>query len=106
MPKFLFKASYTADGARGLIKEGGSARRAAVDQSIQKAGGRMEAFYYAYGADDAYVLADLPSAAVALAFSLQVNASGSVTLSTTPLVTPEEIDAAAKATVGYRPPGA
>ena len=106
MPKFLLKASYTAEGTRGLLKEGGTARRATVEQSIQKAGGKMESFYYAYGDDDAYILADLPSASVALALSLSVNASGAVRLSTIPLISPEEVDAATKLGVAYRPPGA
>ena len=35
-----------------------------------------------------------------------VNQSGTVRLTTHPLLTPEEFDRAAKKTVGYRPPGA
>jgi uncharacterized protein with GYD domain len=106
MPKFLVKASYNADGARGLVKEGGSGRRSAVDKLIQGSGGRVEAFYFAYGDADAYVIADFPDAASALAISLAVNASGAVRLSTIPLITMEEMDAAAKKNVAYRAPGA
>ena len=106
MPKFLIKASYTAEGARGLMKEGGSARRAAVEKLIQGLGGRIEAFYYAYGDADAYIIAEVPDASIGLSLSLAVNASGAVQLSMTPLITPEEMDAAAKRTVAYRAPGA
>lgn len=106
MPKFMIKASYSADGARGLLKEGGSARRAAVQKLVEGIGGRVEAFYYAYGEDDAYVITDVPDAASGLAISLAVNASGAVRLSTIPLITPEEIDAAVKKSVAYRAPGA
>jgi uncharacterized protein with GYD domain len=106
MPKFMIKASYTAEGARGLLKEGGTARRAAVQKIIEGIGGKVEAFYFAYGEDDAYVITDLPDAASGLAVSLAVNASGAVRLSTIPLITPEEIDAAAKKSVQYRAPGA
>jgi uncharacterized protein with GYD domain len=106
MPKFLIKASYTTEGARGLAKEGGSARRTSVRQSLEKIGGTMEAFYFAYGEDDAYVLVDVPNASTALALSLAVNASGAVRLTTIPLITPEEVDAASKIAVGYRAPGA
>jgi uncharacterized protein with GYD domain len=106
MPKFLIKASYTTDGARGLLKEGGTARRAAVVKLIEGMGGKVEAFYYAYGEDDAYIISDLPDATAGLAFSLAVNASGAVRLSTIPLITPEEIDAACKKSVPYRAPGA
>ena len=105
MPKFLIKVSYTADGVKGLLKDGGSKRRATVQQLIEGMGGKLEAFYYAYGADDAVIIADLPDAYRGLAISLTVNAAGAVRLSTTPLITPEEIDAASKKSVGYTPPG-
>lgn len=105
MPKFLIKASYNQDGVRGLIKEGGSKRRAAVQRLIEGMGGKLEAFYYAYGEDDVVIIADLPDAAAGIAISLTVNASGAVRLATTPLITPEEIDAASKKTVDYKAPG-
>src|SRR5688572_8557090 len=106
MAKFLIKATYTTDGVRGLLKEGGTKRRAAVQEIIEAAGGKLEAFYYAYGADDAFIIADLPDATTGLAISLTVNASGAVRLSTLPLITPEELDAASKKSVKYRAPGA
>ena len=106
MPKFLVKATYTADGARGLVKEGGSARRAVVQKMVEGLGGKLESFYFAYGEDDAYIVSDLPDAASGLALALAVNASGAVRLSTIPLITPEEIDVAAKRAVNYRAPGA
>ena len=106
MPKFLIKVAYTADGARGLLKEGGSKRRAAVQKIIEGAGGKLDAFYYAYGEHDAYIIADLPDATSGLAISLTVNASGAVRLSTVPLITPEEIDAASKKGIKYKAPGA
>ena len=106
MPKFLIKASYNADGARGLMKEGGTARRAVVEKLVQGLGGKVEAFYFAYGDADAYVITDVPDAAAGIAISLAVNASGAVRLATIPLITPEEIDAAAKKVVSYRAPGA
>jgi uncharacterized protein with GYD domain len=106
MPKIMVKASYNADGIRGLIKEGGTGRRAAVQKLIEGLGGKIEAFYFAYGEYDAYVIVDLPDAAAGLAVSLAVNASGALRLSTVPLITPEEMDAASKKSVTYRAPGA
>jgi uncharacterized protein with GYD domain len=106
MPKFLIKASYSPEGARGLMKEGGTARRAAIQKLIEGIGGKVEAFYYAYGEDDAYVITDVPDAASGIAVSLAVNASGAVRLATIPLITPEEIDAAIKKSIPYRAPGA
>jgi uncharacterized protein with GYD domain len=105
MPKFLIKASYNADGVRGLLKEGGSKRRAAVQKIVEGLGGKLEAFYYAYGEDDAVIIVDLPDVTSGLAISLTVNASGAVRLSTTPLLAPEEIDAASRKTVDYKAPG-
>jgi uncharacterized protein with GYD domain len=106
MPKFLIKASYTTDGARGLLKEGGTGRKAAVQKLIESMSGKVEAFYFAYGEDDAYVIVDMPDATSGLALSLAVNASGAVRLATIPLITPEEIDLASKKSVSYRAPGA
>ena len=106
MPKFLLKASYTSEGAKGLVKEGGTGRRAAVQKVVDAVGGKMEAFYFAYGADDAVVITDLPDATAAIAVSLAVNATGAVRASTVPLITAEEMDAATKRSVPYRAPGA
>jgi len=106
MPTYLWHASYTADGTKGLLKDGGSKRRATVQQMVENAGGRLHAFYYAFGEADVYGIAEFPDHATAAALSLTINASGAVNLRTTVLVTPEEIDAAAKKSVTYRPPGA
>ena len=104
--KFMIQASYTAEGARGLLKDGGSARRALVQKIVEGAGGTLECFYYAYGNHDVVAISDMPDTASAIALSLAVNASGAVRLSTTPLITPEEIDAASKKAMTYRAPGA
>ena len=106
MPKVMVKVSYGSEGVRGLIKEGGTQRIAAVKQLIEGLGGRLEAFYFAYGEDDAYVITDLPDAATGIAISLAVNASGAVSLRTIPLITPAEMDAACRQAIPYRPPGA
>lgn len=68
--------------------------------------GKVESFYFAFGDIDAYVIADAPDAQTAAAMSLAVNATGAVHLRTTVLLTPEEMDAAMKKSVSYRPPGA
>jgi uncharacterized protein with GYD domain len=106
MAKYLIKASYTKDGAKGLLKEGGSSRRTEVEKTINAMGGRVEAFYYAFGEADAVIIIDVPDASTAAALSLAVNAAGAVRLATIPLLTPEEIDAASKKSVSYRAPGA
>ena len=105
MPKYLMQANYVGEGIKGLLKEGGTARRAAAEQAVKSVGGKVEAFYYAFGDTDVYLIADMPDNATMAASALQVSASGLVTVKTTVLMTPEEVDQAAKKTANYRPPG-
>ena len=105
MPKFLLKASYNTDGTKGLLKDGGTSRKALVQKLIKGLGGKVEAFYYAFGETDVFVIVDLPDNVTAAAYGLVVNAVGAVRISTTPLLTPEEVDEACKKTVPYTPPG-
>jgi uncharacterized protein with GYD domain len=105
MPKYLTVASYTPEGAKGLLKEGGTARRAAVEKLMKSLGGRLEAFYFAFGESDAYIITEVPDNVTVAALSLSVSASGSIHTKTIVLLTPEEIDQAAKKTVKFRPPG-
>ena len=105
MPKYLVQANYVGEGLKGLLKEGGSGRRAAVEKLFGSVGGRIEAFYYAFGDTDLFVIADVPDNVTAAALSLTVNAAGAATARITVLLTAEELDAAAKKTATYRPPG-
>jgi uncharacterized protein with GYD domain len=105
MPKYLTVASYTNEGAKGLLKEGGTARRAAVEKLMKSIGGKLETFYFAFGDHDAYIISEGPDNVTAAAISLAVNASGAIKTKTIVLLTPEEIDQATKKTVKFRPPG-
>jgi len=104
MPKYLIEASYNTNGVKGLMKEGGAARRAAAEGLVKSMGGTVEAFYYAFGNADAYVVIDLPDDVSAAAASMAVNASGAVTLKTTVLITAEEMDEAVQRGADYAPP--
>lgn len=105
MPKYLIQGNYAGDGLKGLLKEGGSGRRAAIEKLVVSVGGKVEAYYFAFGDTDVFIIADLPDNATAAALSLTVSAAGAATAKTTVLLTPEEIDAAAKKGITYRPPG-
>ncbi|HQY91161.1 GYD domain-containing protein [Caldilinea sp.] len=105
MAKYLIQASYVGEGVKGLLKDGGSVRRAAVEKLAKSVGGAVEVFYYAFGESDLYIIGDFPDNAAVAAVALTVNASGTATCKTTVLLTPEEIDAAAKKTPSYIPPG-
>jgi len=106
MAKFLISASYTSDGTRGLLQEGGSGRKNAIQKALQSLGGSLDAMYFAYGENDVVLIADVPDAVSGLALSLAANASGTVSVKTTPLITIEEMDDACKKVVMYRPAGA
>ena len=106
MPRYMIEGSYTAEGAKGLLQEGGSSRRDTVKKVIEGMGGTLEAFYYTFGHRDVVAIYSAPDDVTAAALSLAVNQSGKVSLTTHPLLTPDDFDQAAKKTVGYRPPGA
>jgi uncharacterized protein with GYD domain len=106
MRTYLWRVSYTATGSQGLLGEGGTSRRATLEELVGGLGGNIDAWYYAFGDHDLYVIANLPSDEVAAAVSLQVAASGAAQIHTTVLLTAEQIDAAAKTSVAYRSPGA
>ena len=107
MPKYLFHGSYTVEGVRGLLKEGGSSRKAHFEKNVANLGGQVEVFYYAFGGDDVYAIADLPDNISSAALSFALNAGGGFKVSTIALLDTEEIDKATmKApSVGYHPPG-
>jgi uncharacterized protein with GYD domain len=106
MPKYLIQASYTSRGVEGIRSKGGTSRRDAVADTIRGLGGQLESFYFGFGDQDAYVIADLPDNEAAAAIALNVNAAGGASARTIVLLTPEQVDEAAKRSVDYRPPGA
>jgi uncharacterized protein with GYD domain len=105
MAKYLVEASYTREGVAGVQAKGGSSRRDAVAEMAAGLGGKVESFYFGFGERDAYVVVELPDNEAAAAVALAVNASGGATVRTTVLLTPEQVDEAAKRSVDYRPPG-
>lgn len=106
MGRYMFKGSYSTEGVKGVLKDGGTGRRKAIEEAIKSIGGKLEAVYFAFGDTDVYVIVDGIDDTQALAFSLGVAQSGTLSKAvTTVLLTPEEIDRAAKTTLSYRPPG-
>jgi uncharacterized protein with GYD domain len=105
MAKFLFKASYSSEGVRGVAAKGGSARREAIAQLFDAHGGKLEGFYFAFGDTDVYAFAELPGNETATAIALAINADGRTKVQTVVLLTPEEVDEAARTSVDYVGPG-
>jgi len=105
MSKYLWHVSYTPEGMKGVLKEGGTSRREMVEKLAANMGGTIESFHFAFGESDAYIIGDFPSNVDVAALAMNVAAAGAVSLKTTVLLTPEEVDEATKKTVDYRPPG-
>jgi len=105
MPKYLIQANYTAEGLEGLMKEGGSSRRAAVEQFLQELGGKLEAYYFAFGQNDVFAIVELPDHLKAATAALTIGTTGTANLNTTVLISPEEMDQVTKTSTTYRPPG-
>jgi uncharacterized protein with GYD domain len=105
MPKYLIEASYSSEGVKGVAAKGGTARREAVQQLITSMGGSIESFYFAFGDADVYVIAELPSDEAATGLALSINQSAATSIKTVVLLTPEQVDAAAKMVPEYKPPG-
>ncbi len=105
MPMYLWQSTYTADGIRGVVQEGGTARRQVVEEVLESVGGRLVDMYYAFGVTDTYCIVDLPDNASAAAAALAITARGAIRVNTIVLLTPEEIDEAVQKSIDYRPPG-
>jgi uncharacterized protein with GYD domain len=109
MAKYLIEASYSQAGLKQLIKDGGTGRRAAVEAATKALGGKVESMYFAFGTSDIYAIVEAPDNVTAAAFALAVGGTGiAAHLKTIVLLTPEEVDQAAKksAAAGYRAPSA
>ena len=105
MPKYLLEVNYTLEGLKGVVAKGGSARKAAAASAAKSVGGKIDAFYFAFGGTDVFVIADMPDNEAAAALALTVSAAGGASVKTVVLLTPDQIDAATGRDVKYKPPG-
>ena len=105
MKKYLITGTYSAEGTKALIKEGGTKRKNAIDKMLAGLGGKVESFYYSTGEHDVYVIIEFQDDTNAAAVTLAVNSSGMVRISTTPLISVKDMDASCKRTITYRAPG-
>ncbi len=104
MPKYLWRVSYSQEGARGLIAQGGSARQAAITEMVESVGGHVDVCYFAFGEDDLFVIGDVPNEVAAAALAIRTAAAGGAISHTVALLTPEQIDEAVARKVTYQPP--
>ncbi|MFD0489550.1 GYD domain-containing protein [Saccharopolyspora spinosporotrichia] len=106
MPKYLVQGSYTAEGTKGVLAEGGTGRREAVERVLSSCGGSLESMYFAFGPDDFHIVVDMPDDVSMAATAMAVRATGAVTSRAVQLLRPEEIDEAARKNLDFRAPGA
>jgi uncharacterized protein with GYD domain len=104
MSKYLVQFSYTDEGLKGLLKEGGTKRREALDQALKSVGAKLESFHFAFGEADGFAIVDGPQEG-SLGLLITIGSTGAVKLKTTVLITAEEMDRAVKKDVSYRAPG-
>jgi uncharacterized protein with GYD domain len=105
MPKYLFYGSYSPEGMKGVMVEGGTGRVEAARQALKSANGSLEAFYFAFGDNDFYIIVNLPDNISAAAVTSIGNSSGAFSIKSVVLLTPEEIDEMVKKTIDFRAPG-
>jgi uncharacterized protein with GYD domain len=107
MAHYLVQASYNRQGITDLMRIPED-RSAPVRAMVENLGGKIEAFYYAFGDYDVVVIVELPDNVTMAAVSMAVGAGGAVeSFKTTVLLSMNEaVEAMRKAgTIGYQPPG-
>ena len=108
MPLYLTKFSYSPQTWARLIGNPED-RRKAAQAYIESVGGKLNGFWYAFGAHDGYTLWEAPDNVSMAAVALALSAGGALSsVETTVLLTVDEtMDALHRAgQVGYRAPGA
>ena len=106
MAKYMVLGNYNAQGAAGLIAQGGSARVNAIKALCKQIGGKLESCYFSFGDYDIVAVIEAPDNVSMTAASLAVAASGIVSMKTIVLLSAKEMDEAATKVPGYKPPGA
>lgn len=105
MPRYLWQVTYSAEGARGLLAEGGTARRDEITHMVESVGGTVEACYFALGAHDLIVIGTVPDDVAASTLAVRTAASGAARSEAVSLLTPEQLDEAVGRAAEYRAPG-
>jgi uncharacterized protein with GYD domain len=113
MPKYLLQGKYTQQGVQGLRATdpptpgyySPTERVTRVTEDIVRAGGSVDAYYFAFGDVDIVIIADFPDHASVTAFTLAVNELGTTSMTTTVLILPSEVDHAIALPGNVRPPG-
>ena len=107
MARYLIQASYNQQGISDLVGNPHD-RAAALRPVVERLGGRIVTFDYAFGDYDVVVNIEAPDNVSAAALAMAVGSGGAVSdYKTTVLLTMEEAVEAMRRATGaeYRPPG-
>lgn len=105
MAKFLVRATYSAEGFKGVVNDKASGRKVALEKALASVGAKLEAMYFTFGDYDLVTIVDAPDNATVMAVGVSAWSPGLARTSTTPLLTIEEAAQAVKKSVQYRGPG-
>ena len=106
MPKYMMRGRYTPAGLAGAVNEGFALREQYIVQLAQLLNSEVEALYRGVGDEHFFIVLDTPDAIAAAARTLATNVTGATSVSTTPVFTSEEMDAARDQMPEYRAPAA
>ena len=106
MARYMIHASYSTQGMSDLVNNPQD-RAANLRPVIERMGGKMESFDYAFGDFDAVVIVDMPDNTAVASVAMAVGASGAISSIKTTLIPMEEAMQAMRQAigVGYRGPG-
>ena len=92
--RYLVRAVLTAEGLKNLQKQPPTALKAGVAKFVESVGGKLEFWFFDYGAATAYSVIDYPDEIAAATAQLSTNAAGFARVTIRPLLSAEEMDKA------------
>ena len=105
MTRYFVQGTYTAEGVKKLIKEGGTGRYESARQIFASAGGSLECLYFSSVGPSYYIIVDMPDKESAMAIAATGIVNGTITVDqVVELLTPAEMDGAVKKTPLYHAP--
>ena len=92
--RYLVRAVLTAEGLKNPQKQPPTALKAGVAKFVESVGGKLEFWFFDYGAATAYSVIDYPDEIAAATAQLSTNAAGFARVTIRPLLSAEEMDKA------------
>ena len=94
MRKYLTLGTYTPEGLTGARSDTFAVREEAINHLVEKVGGTVHEYGFSFGEYDFVVLASFPDDQAAAAVALVAGSTGTVSVTTIPLMSAAELDQA------------